>query len=512
MKRIIPAVFVAVAALLACFFIVRRLFVQDTVVQRARVVTPVVDNGEGDGEKAESGFDDNYIETSFITLAQDETLLSTVTMDIDGDGYDDQINVIKTSTSQYIVLVVALYNPETVKYERSANLSTVVTQARTFACTSLDVIGNHHNVLVYQGISDRGHSVLRMYLGSRTWRGEFKIDCIGDFDTDGTVFVQQLDRDESYALSQAKGTSFPVWVYGSEKVEGSNRLDQIQTEYRWDEHERKYVQYSQTRVQGTSIAAAVLSRIQDGTVETFSRFLDGLWFKTDNSSQSIRYIFFDSVAHELIFENGDSEEVYSWLNSNLRQNGMYFTAVNTSIENLQRRVDISLVGIDEIRIRLHDDVRMLISESTLWDGNYKKLTSKLAASSSDNNEAVIAELVSAGKWSASDGAAISFSDGEYQAMNGSSVDAGRFMRLMISGVSVLQFRSDTVNPYFKETYVFDFQKVEVEEKVGRRLVKKQVDDKNVVIMRHVLVSPDGYYMTEERPLVLTRIDTNGANS
>ncbi len=504
MKRIIPAIFIAVAALLVCFLLVRRFFEQNTVVQRSRLVTPMVDGGDLSSAKNASDYADDYADTSFITLAQDETLLSTVTMDIDGDGYDDQINVIKTSSSQFIMLVVGLYDAESAKYERVASLATVVTQVRTFACTSLDVIGNHHNALVYQGISPNGHSVLRMYLGSRDKHKHFQIDCIGDFDTDGTVFIQQLDRDESYALSQARGMSFPVWVYSSEIQTGSSRTDQLQTEYNWDEKEKKYVQVSQTRVAGSSIAAKELARIQDGTVETFSRFLDGLWYKTENTSRSIRYIFFDSSAHEIIFENGDSEEVYSWLNSNMRRGGMYFTAVNTSIENLQRRVDISLTGIDEIRIRLQDDVRMLISESNQWDGSYKKMSVQNTKVSASEDGGVFSALT-AGQWQTSDGREISFADEGYTVKGAGESDRGRFMRLSISGDDVLQFRSDTAHPYFRDNYTFEFQKVEKEEQVGRRTVKKMLDDRNTVIFHHVIVRPDGYYVTEEKPLVLTRI-------
>lgn len=506
MKRIIPAIFIAVAALLACFLLARRLFVQDTLVQRARVVTPVVDGSDGAAGKTAGDYADNYIETSFITLTQDETLLSTVTMDIDGDGYDDQINVIRTSRSQYITLVVALYNPKLATYERAANLATVITQGRTFACTAMDVIGNHHSALVYQGIANNGHSVLRMYLGSRDKQGEFDIAVIGDFDTEGTVFVQQLDRDESYELSLAKGTSFPVWVYSSETVAGTSRTDQIQTEYRWNEAEKKYTQTQQTRVAGSSLAAAELAKIQDGTAETFSRFLDGLWYKTENTGREMRYIFFDSAAHEIIFEAGDSEEVYSWMNGNVRRGGMNFTAVNTSIENLQRRFDISLISLEEIRIRLQDDVRMLITETNLWDGSYKKLTTKANGEAATDKTALLLEEIAAARWKTADGSEVTFADGAYTTKNGTVQDNGRYMRLTVSGMPVLQFRSETRQPFFKETYLFDYQKVVTEELVNRRTRTKVTDDKNTLILRNVVTSPDGYYQTEEKPLVLTRID------
>ena len=79
------------------------------------------------------------------------------------------------------------------------------------------------------------------------------------------------------------------------------------------------------------------------------------------------------------------------------------------------------------------------------------------------------------------------------------------MKLIISGTPVVQFRSDSSRPYFQENYIFEYQKVEREEKSGRRMIKKMVDDTNTVFFHHVIVRPDGYYVTEEKPLVFTRI-------
>ena len=101
MKKFIPAVFVVIAALLALFFIGRNLFVKEDAVARSRVITPLVENGDENTEKKEDEYED-FTPTSFIELANDETLLNIITMDIDGDGFDDQINIVKTSKGPYL--------------------------------------------------------------------------------------------------------------------------------------------------------------------------------------------------------------------------------------------------------------------------------------------------------------------------------------------------------------------------------------------------------------------------
>lgn len=508
MKRIVPAVFIGVAALLAVVFFVQKLSVDDTVVARARVVTPIVDSGTADSASAQDSYDDQMQETSFIELANDETLISTVTMDIDGDGYDDQISVLKTPATPYLILVVGLYNAATAKYERVTSTYTNITQVRTFACTSLDVIGNHRNALVYQGITENGHSVLRIFLGRRH-RRDFKLEVIGDFDTDGTVFIQQVERPESYQLSQARGASYPVWVYSSEQQPGRNVYDQIQVMYNWSEDEGCYVEVNRVRVAGSRIAAKELARIQDGTVETFAKFLEGLWYKTENTSSEIRYIFFDPLTKEIIFHYMDSEEVYTWLNSNIRRNGMYFTSVNQSIENLQRRVDITLVNVDEIRVRIQDDVRMIIGESPLWDGNYKKMSPSQALKLAVSSPVDFGKALADGKvWTGADGTTIAFTDGSYETQGSERTDSGLFMKLEVSGSELLQFRSDTASPYFTGMYLPEYQKVKKTETITRKgkktAVEVEVDDTDTILLQSVSVSPDGFYKKEERAIVLKK--------
>ena len=506
MKKLIPVVFIVIAAFLAFLLIAKNLFIKDNSYSRAKVVKPVVDSAQTEDSSEENVYED-YEQTSFIELANDETLLSVVTMDIDGDGYDDQINIVKTSKSPFLALIVGLYNPSTATYVRATWIATNISQSRTFACTALDVIGNHKNSLVYQGVTDSGNSVLCIFNGSRNKKGEFVLTKIGDFEADGTVFIQQSERNEAYELSQTRAESFPVWVYAADS-EDSTKLDQIQTMYDWNEKEGVYTQVRQVRVAGNRIAAKELARIQDGTVETFSNFLDGLWYKTENLTGNLRYLFFDSVSQEIIFYYQDSEEVYSWANANLRRNGMYFTSINKSIENLQRRFDISLVNVDEIRIRIQDDVRMIISESTLWDGNYKKVTSKLSAKTAEpEGEKAIESLIKGPAWLASDGSYFVFTKDGYAMENENHTDKGRFMLNTVSETKLMQFRSDTNVKFFNGYYSAAFAKITKTQTDRRGRVKEfTVDDTDTIILQPVIVSPDGFFASEADPLTLKRTE------
>ena len=260
--------------------------------------------------------------------------------------------------------------------------------------------------------------------------------------------------------------------------------------YEWSEDTHSYVATRTLRVSGNRVAAKELARIQDGTVATFGKFLEGLWYKTENTGSNIRYISFDYANSEIIFEYEDSEEVYSWLKSTLRRNGIYFSAVNKSIENLQRRFDISLVSTDEIKIKLQDDVRMLINESTQWDGNYKKFTAREPERAVATPQAeCIARLIEQENWEANDHTILKFSETNYVATGKTSYDSGRFTTNEITGSTLIQFRSAHELPFFKENYLPSFQSEK---------------DRDTILLNPVVISPEGFYKEQNAPVVLKK--------
>ena len=226
-----------------------------------------------------------------------ETLISTLTIDINNDGYDDEVIVVRKSNSQNLSIVVAVMEPETGVYLRLPEITTEFTRTRTFSYTGMDVAGEHKTALIYQGVNDDGDYVMQIFHCNTNENGQSELVNIGDFRCDGTVFIQQTERSESYSLSLSKGESFSVWVYKSETSEETQsdsakktnvNQNQIQQEYKWNPTTQKYELANEIRVTAGRLAAKELSRIQDGTVETFAAFLNGLWYKTSNTDSEIR--------------------------------------------------------------------------------------------------------------------------------------------------------------------------------------------------------------------------------
>lgn len=451
MRRIIPAFFVIVAMVLLVIFLTKKT--SESAKKVGVQELPVSGDSQGEGVPAAEnamGVEDGAI-VFFMPLEADETLLGSSGIDLNGDNFDDEILVVRKSENPFLYLIVGLYNPDTMQYDRVAELRTEITQLRSLSYNGMDVTGDHRIALVYQGFTDDEQAVLQMFFCRRGGAVN-----IGSFKSDGTIFIQQYNRSETYNLSQSSGRSFPVWVYASDTRPGVGNLSQVQTKYDWDESAGRYVQTQQVFVTGKNIAAAELAKIQDGTVETFANYLNGLWYMTDSEEKKIRYIFFDYAAREVIFLVDDSQEVFNWQNSNLYRNGIYLSTVNTSIENLRRRFDIGLIGLNEIRVRVYDDVRMIIQVDALWNGQYKKMNMRRNFNSTEEVPQELTEirerLEHVPQWIAPNGISVSFKNGSYNITGEGREEDGVYFVMMVKSALVVQFNSRAQNRFFDEVY------------------------------------------------------------
>lgn len=497
-KRLFIALIVIMVAVITIVAIVTRYYYKPE--QKKTAASVVVPMASGDKEKnvRQAMETEDTALVSLIKLEADETLLSIVSADFDGDGYDDQVNAIKTLNSPYISLVVGLYNPKTASYERKHEIGTEITSIQTFTYMGIDLVGNHSTALVYQGFSFDGDTVLKAFFINR-YNGRSELRKIADYKADGTIFIQQIDRYDAYERSNATGSSYPIWVYTSDKA--NNSTDQFQICYNWNQDEWRYSEEKRIRVAGSRLAAKELARIQDGTVETFASFLGGIWYKTDAVTKETKYLSFNYPSREIIFYSGDREEVYNWAVSTLRRNGIYLSTVNQEIENLKRRMDISLYSIDEISVRTQDDVRLLINESSDWDGRYKKANDEFLRSrhfikdSNDEISKIICDQVS---WKTSEGSYIKFIDGFYNAENSDKTETGRYAFFNVGRDEYIQFKpSANGKSMFSSVY-----------RITKDSVSSSGQSLNNIIFEACKIQGDGIIPLERRLLILTAVENS----
>lgn len=513
--RTLTLLFVLVAAVIAGVFIhTKKYSSKESSLTRAKIITPKSSTaGDNGPEKKLSSSESEKYET-FVPLSVGETLISTLTMDFNNDGYDDEIIVVRVNTSPNLYIVPGIYEPETGNYNRCAPIPTTFTRTRTFSYQGMDLIGDHTNALIYQGVDDSGNYVMQIFRYKEN-NSNTSVERIANFETDGTVFIQQTERSESYELSLSKGESFSVWVYESEKTEGEDGkptskpgANQIQREYKWDAGIGHYILANEIKVTAGRLAATELSKIQDGTEETFASFLNGLWYKTSNTDGNIRYLFFDYENREIIQFYSDIQEVYQWQDSKLRHNGIYLTTVNSDIMNLHRRFDIALVAVDEIRLTLRDDVNLLIKENTMWDGSYRKMSSQSTFDSSSLSSPItktLDELRKGPVWTSADTLiTMNFDELTYTLQTNSLLETGIYTGSTIGTYNVIQFRPDTDSPLMGNAYSVEFGTKTISETVKKKTVERVVTDYDTVMFTPVKITPTDCFSAEGKVFTFTR--------
>ncbi len=491
MRRLV----VIILILFLIFLIGFSLFTKYVLSDRSNLLTQLI---VPESQNSEDVFAEPK-DSSYVSLSENETLIKSLKMDIDDDGYEDQIEVIKLNDSPFLHLYFSLYNPLLSSYSKESVIQTNVTQIQSFSCYALDVLGNNKNSFVYQGVSDKGHSVLKILNGKRDAAGQFSLLTIGDFDADGTIFIQQSARETDYAGNggTAKFDSYPVWIYQNVSSKDSKYSEQIQTMYDWSPVHNKYVEINSTRISEVNPAVKNMARIQDGKVSTFCEFLNGLW-SNQNSEKTSRFIYFDYDDSEIIFQEGRTEELYSWSNGSLKNNGIYFTAVNQTVKNLRRNFDITLIDTDTVRIRVRDDVRMNIIESNLWNGTYKKVSSQkenknIELKGIDSfDELTVPEDGWAFKLSDDDEEVIKFKKDVYEVSGKNGIETGRFQKTQLDGNLMLQIRSDSKKSTLTGIYITAF-------------TDETDPEKKTVALQKVLVNPDGFVPDKSAPLILSKV-------
>lgn len=518
--KAIPLIFILVAIFLAGFFFYSMQFAakSENSFTRAKVITTEAERkNEQENVKIPATSENEKYET-FVPLLPGETLIGTLTIDINNDGYDDEIIVVRKNTSKFLWIVPGIYNSVSHEYNRFDEIQTKFTRTRTFSFSAMDLIGDHHNSIIYQGVDDDGNYVMQIFNCKKNPLGQPAVVNIGNFSSDGTVFIQQTERSENYELGISRGESFSVWVYSSEPVseaDGAKKnvdSNQIQQEYKWNPFTERYELAQQIKVTASHLMAKELSRILDGTVESFAAFLNGLWYKTSNTDGKIRYLYFDYNNKEIIHLFDDSQEVYQWDNSKLRHNGIYLTTVNADILTLHRRFDISLIKADEIKITIRDDINLIIKESTMWDGNYKKLSLQNTFENNKHTatgEEYLKELKAAKAWTTADSEiSFTFKDFSYLLKDNAAINAeqtGVYSILQTGNDVVVQFRPDSEDSYLNDCYAVKFGVKQITEVVKRKTIEKTVTDYDSLTLTPVKISPTDCFATEGRSYQLSRV-------
>jgi len=394
----------------------------------------------------DSSYDESKTQP-LVALGSDETFLQAITVDINRDGNADQICAIKKVSEANIYLVPGLQNPATGEYSRLADIRTGITQTRTLLFYTVDLIGDRTNALVYSGMTADNMQLLAVYLPVNEKDGKLSFMAVADLRSDGPITIQEIQRSDAYNLGLTNGESYPIYTYNSDP-DSPQTLDQIERIYRWDRTFRRYEQVSESRITGKKIETRLIRQLQGGDVDSFEDFLTGLWYMPSSSSVTdTRYLFFDTGAKEIVFHIGSTEEIYVRESGAARRYGAYLTTRNRSIPSIRRLIDIELTGIDEIRIKILEDVKLKIGVASDWDGVYRKMSGSTGAVKTDTEQSMekLKDILVSGSkdWISADGQIFNTDTTTYTLSGSGRTEQGLLAIITVKGNPVIQFRTNT---------------------------------------------------------------------
>lgn len=499
MKRTILIIFILVLAGIFVWAWTSRMKISFSSDSRetVRTIIPTVSGNSTenltDANKIVS-YDESLIQP-LVPLENDETFLQAISVDLNKDGTADQICAVKKTSDITISLVPGIHNPLTNDYIRLESLSTGVTQARTLLFYTLDIIGDRRQAIVCSGMNAENLQVLAVYIPSYESNGKITYTTIADLRSDGSINIQENNRSDAYNLGLTSGDSFPIYTYNSDP-ESPQTLNQIERLYQWNRNIGRYEQISESRIEGKKIEIKLVRQLQNGDVGSFETFLNGLWYNpSSNTVRETRSIFFNTAEDEIVFHSGNTEEVYTRESGAPRRYGAYFTTRNKSISSIRRLIDIELTGIDEIKIKVQEDVKLKIGVASNWDGTYRKMSvgQMLTESSRDQKildfQKILKEALIG--WESSDGQTFSTKGNMYSLERSSNSESGQFAILTVQNKLVIQCKKNSSKDsvfFLAETATINSGKDKVSQ----------------LTLTEVTITTEGIARTGVQPLVLVQ--------
>ncbi|HSV55870.1 MAG TPA: pallilysin-related adhesin, partial [Magnetospirillaceae bacterium] len=321
---------------------------------------------------------------SAVPPALNEILLDVYAFNLDSDREDEQVLVIRRTDDPtgVIRLVVADYISASRAWARAWEGYTAITKIQTLQILVKDVVGDHIPNIVAIGINDRGEQALSVFWRTSPARESrsplyfLKIcEVVGD-----SVLIVETDRPESYKLGQTNAEPWAVTV-SYRDPESENILDQIQETWKWNFSRRAYERILTERIPGALIERRLATKILDGTVKTFERYIDGIWYKInqDPRAAGTPFVVFNSRDRTLSFFSDNVLEPYTWEDSHPTRYGIFIGSRSTAVRTLRRLIDVELTGHETVSIRLFQDMRLRADVTEQWNGVYRRMTPELAA-------------------------------------------------------------------------------------------------------------------------------------
>ena len=442
MKKLFYMLCIVVIIVIIGILVYQRIVHQRTQVipQNAQTIIPTAPQLQQQEVSSSEVIPENI--QSGITLLSDEVLVEDIQADLNGDNKEDKIIAAKKLSDQFIYLFIFLQDSEAQTFTRAVEIKTEATHAKTLSVYTLMVQEYTYPVIVYNGMNADSMQVFGMYRLGIDEDKIISIYSLADIQADGQIILKN-EQDNSIS-------DYTISAYYSDK-DAPNTLNQIEKQYTWNAKKEFFVQTKETKIPGKKIESQFLQKFQTEDSNSFQEFLDGLWYQPSAKRDQNRSIFFNRSENEIIFSVNNIQELFTIDSITPRRFGIYFSTKNASISSIHRRISIELLGIDEVHIRVIDDIaRLKIGVASNWDGSYRKISNTVREVQSSITFDNIKKILTADEkiWTSAEGYSLYFSDNSYRFLQDTAENSGWYTILQIKGNTVLQLKDTENNERF----------------------------------------------------------------
>ncbi|HAP44725.1 MAG: hypothetical protein A2087_05770 [Spirochaetes bacterium GWD1_61_31] len=412
--------------------------------------------------------------SSAVNLRSGETLLDLYSVKLEASGLEDsQLLVVRDANDPfgYLRIIAASYSRLQRQWLRIWEGVTLATKLRTFQLHVVDIIGDHGLSLVCIGMNERNEQTMIIFRQTAGLNQDATYSFTPIFAASAdSILIEEVERSESYKLGIASEQSFNVAVWRRDQA-SSNQLDQLKETWRWDEEAQIYNASREERIPGTRIEELLASQILDGTTETFSAFLDGVWYKesADPLSAEGLFLVFQADSQTILFATTDSVEVMDWNSSNPTRYGLYLACQNQSVRNLRRLINVELASSSSIDVRVFQDMRIKIDIGRTWNGSYRQLPPDMMTSLQrlPAMASLLQNRLLQGSWQNQDGDQLEFEETGFRLAMNERESLGVYNLGQLAGGNILNLQtvSDSAAP-LRQNYLITIEEVE---RSGQRL-------------------------------------------
>ena len=302
---------------------------------------------------------------ALIKLESDETYVTSLSADLNEDGLIDEIIAVKKLLTPSIYLILAIQQQKEV-YKKVVEIKSPVVVPNSVFFYTIQ-LQRSLPAIVCEGIGLNKERTLSIYLVKEDGNSQIYIENIASFSSDIQL---QLQDHRSTTIGSLEDYSIEAYSIDSED-EAS--LKQKRTEYTWNANANAFIKTKEEHIQGSKVDASMLQELRHGSQEAYKQYLYGLWYMPKTRGDNIRYLYYDKNTNTLIFHIGDIEEIYRIENMFVRHLGLSIVAVSTSISTIKRRIEVYISSIEELSLKVIEDVATLkINTTSTWTGLYRK--------------------------------------------------------------------------------------------------------------------------------------------